>query len=159
MIEASQSMTNSPLTSVLIAGISIAKSELIEGRTYNLETFKPNVGGFITFGSGAFQANYTGRFSTPNQGLLTARAARASRSPAIPSIQIEGVAQTLTGMVNLSAVATPTKTSWCLDLQTPAVRLWARRLRLFFHSLQDLAADASDQSHVQIRSQFFRSIV
>ena len=105
MIEASQSMTNSPLTSVLIAGISIAKSELIEGRTYNLETFKPNVGGFITFGSGAFQANYTGRFSTPNQGLLTARAARASRSPAIPSIKIEGVAQTLTGMVNLSAVA------------------------------------------------------
>jgi hypothetical protein len=105
MIEASQSMTNNPSTSVLIAGISIAKSELVEGRTYNLDTFKPGVGGFIVFGAGAFQADYTGLFSSPLQGLLTARAARASRAPAVPFIQIEGVAQTLTGMVNLSAVA------------------------------------------------------
>ena len=72
MIEVSETANNSPNTATLIAGVSVAKAELVQGRTYLLETFKDKVGGFITFGSGS-EENFSGKFSSPEQTLLTAR--------------------------------------------------------------------------------------
>lgn len=102
MIEVSETVNNSPDTSTLIAGISIPKAELVQGRTYLLEKFKDKVGGFITFGSGS-EENFSGKFSSPEQTLLTARAARTIRQPPIPSLQIAQSATKLTGLVNLEA--------------------------------------------------------
>lgn len=104
MIEASQTADNSPNTAVLIAGVSIPKTDLTQGRTYALETFKDKVGGFVTFGSGS-EEDYIGRFSSPEQTLLTARAARAIRQPPIPSVRIEQSSTEMTGLINLAAVA------------------------------------------------------
>lgn len=104
LIEATDDLDNSPSSSVLIAGVTIPKTELVTGRTYALEVFKPRVGGFVTIGSGSEQI-FKGLFSTPRQTLLTARAARHSRLPPIPSLGVEQAAVPLTGIVNLTAVA------------------------------------------------------
>lgn len=101
MIEVSETLHNSN-TSTLIAGISVPKLGLIQGRTYILETFADNVGGFITFGSGS-EENFSGKFSSANQTLLTARAARQIRRPPVPSMQVSQSATKLTGLVNLEA--------------------------------------------------------
>ena len=102
MIEVSSTPDNTPATSVLLAGISVPRSELTQGRTYVLETFQDKTGGFIVFGSGT-EENYAGTFSSPEQTLLTARAARAIRPPPIPSMRIEQSATELAGLVNLTA--------------------------------------------------------
>ena len=102
MIEVSSTPDNTPATSVLLAGISVPRSELVQGRTYVLETFQDKTGGFIIFGSGT-EENYAGTFSSPEQTLLTARAARAIRPPPIPSMRIEQSSTELTGLVNLTA--------------------------------------------------------
>lgn len=63
-----------------------------EGRQYALQAQSQGVGGWIAFGSGITdQVPYNGRFSTPRQGLLTPRAARAY--PVLP----------VTGMGHLTA--------------------------------------------------------
>jgi len=104
LIEAAHTLDNSPVASTLIAGISLPNAELIVGRTYALETFQQGVGGFIALGSGAKQSKpYTGKFSTPRQSLLTPRAARSMRRPPVQTIGVEGVANSLTGLVNLAA--------------------------------------------------------
>lgn len=103
MIEVSETLNNTPDTATLLAGISVPKSELLQGRTYVLETFQENVGGFIAFGSGS-EENYSGKFSSPEQSLLTARAARGIRRPPIPSIRTIQSAKKLSGLVNLVAV-------------------------------------------------------
>jgi len=100
MIEVSETANNSPNTATLIAGVSVAKAELVQGRTYLLETFKDKVGGFITFGSGS-EENFSGKFSSPEQTLLTARAARSIRQPPIPAMQIAQSGTQLTGLINL----------------------------------------------------------
>ena len=104
MIEATNDLDNSPSSSVLIAGVSIPLSELTQGRTYIMQTFKEGVGGFVTIGSGVDQL-FKGTFSTPRQTLLTPRAARATRTPPIPTIGIEQAATALKGVVNLTAIA------------------------------------------------------
>lgn len=104
MIEATDDLDNSPSSSVLIAGVSIPLDELVQGRTYTLETFKEGVGGFITVGSGVDEL-FKGVFSTPRQSLLTPRAARAVRRPPIPSLGVEQAAVPLKGVVNLVAAA------------------------------------------------------
>jgi hypothetical protein len=104
MIEVSQTLDNVPNTSTLIAGVSIPVNELTQGRTYVLETFSANVAGFITLGSGA-ETSFVGRFSTPNQTLLTPRAARSLKEPPISSAKILQSDKKLSGLVNLSAVS------------------------------------------------------
>lgn len=104
LIEVASTLTNNPNTSMLIAGITIPKEELINGRTYVLTAFKPKVGGFIVFGTDLDQ-NYSGRFSSPSQSLLTPRAARPSRLPPVPTIKVEDNAVALSGLVKLTALA------------------------------------------------------
>jgi hypothetical protein len=91
--------------STLIAGISVPKSELESGRTYPLESFEKGVGGFAAFGSGAsLGPNYKGLFSSPEQGLITARAARATRTPPVTSLSVENVQAKVTGLVDFTAI-------------------------------------------------------
>lgn len=103
LIEVTNTLDNSPSNSVLIAGVTLPKAELTNGRTYALSTFKPGVGGFIVFGTNLEQ-NYSGRFSSPAQSLLTPRAARPNRLPPVPSIKVEDAAVALSGLVKLIAV-------------------------------------------------------
>ena len=104
LIEVTNTLDNSPSTSVLIAGITLPKEEIINGRTYALTAFKSGVGGFIVFGADLDQ-NYSGRFSSPSQSLLTPRAARSSRLPPVPTIKVEDNAVALSGLVKLTAVS------------------------------------------------------
>lgn len=103
LIESANTLANNPSTSVLIAGITLPKSELIGGRTYALTAFKSGVGGFIVLGTN-LDENYSGRFSSPAQSLLTPRAARPNRLPPVSSIKVEDAAVALSGLVKLTAV-------------------------------------------------------
>jgi hypothetical protein len=104
MIEATDDPDNSPVSSTLIAGISLPLADLTQGRTYSLEAFQSGVGGFIIIGSGV-DKTFKGVFSSPRQSLLTPRAARASRVPPVPTLGIDQAATGLKGVVNLTAVA------------------------------------------------------
>ena len=71
-----------------------------EYRPYPLEALYPGVGGWIVFGSGIKEA-YHADFTTPEQSFLTPGAARWYTGLPVPSVQKEGVADTLTGLVRL----------------------------------------------------------
>jgi hypothetical protein len=103
MIEATDDLDNEPASSTLIAGISVSLTSLVPGRTYALQPFQSGVGGFITLGSGTDKP-FNGRFKSPRQGLLTARAARYARVPPVSTLGISQVATALQGVVNLTAV-------------------------------------------------------
>jgi hypothetical protein len=71
-----------------------------EYRPYPLEALYPGVGGWIIFGSG-IKEPYHADFTTPEQSFLTPGAARWYRGLPVPSVQKEGVADTLTGLIRL----------------------------------------------------------
>lgn len=104
LITSSSTLDNSSEDATLIAGVSVPTSELIAGRTYALSPFQQGVGGFITFGSSQLES-YRGLFSTPQQTLLTARAARPVRVPPVPSLGVDQVSSSLSGIVNLNVSA------------------------------------------------------
>lgn len=99
-----------------IAGITIARSGLVSGRTYALQAFKPGVGGFIAFGSNPTEV-FTGRFSTPRQSWITFRAAKPTKRPAVRTLGMANVSAGLTGLVrlNTSAPLTITKETATID--------------------------------------------
>ena len=72
----------------------------VEYRPYPLEELYPGVGGWIVFGSGIHEP-YRADFTTPEQAFITPGAARWYRGLPVPSVQKEGVADTLTGLVRL----------------------------------------------------------
>lgn len=76
-----------------------------EGRMYALLPQLAGVAGWVVFGSGADDRTYRGRFSTPAQGLLALRAARAYRPLPVSSLQAQYAAEKLTGVVTLKATA------------------------------------------------------
>lgn len=104
LIEVTKTIDNSPDEATLIAAISVPKNELVVGQTLTLRPFADYVGGFITIGSFGGQL-YSGSFSSPLQSGLSPRAARYTRVPPIPSISVDNSASTLSGVVNLTAVA------------------------------------------------------
>lgn len=62
------------------------------------------VGGWIVFGQGALdQIGYRGRFSSPQQGLLTARSCRGYTKLPVTNVRTFGVDANLTDIVQLSA--------------------------------------------------------
>jgi hypothetical protein len=101
MIEVSDTLDNSS-GSTLVAGVTVPNKEAFANRTYTLQAFTQGAGGFIVFGS-VDLAEYSGRFSTPAQSLLTPRAARPVRRPPVRTLGIENSKDFLTGLVNLSA--------------------------------------------------------
>lgn len=104
LIEVTDTLDNSPASSTLIAGVTLPRAELTLNRTYSLQSFHAGAGGFIVIGNDQLPP-YSGRFSSPNQSLLTPRAARPSRRPPILSLGLENAATALTGLVNLVAVS------------------------------------------------------
>lgn len=88
-------------STVPLASVSIAQP-IVEGKHYALDSLYPGAGGWIVFGSGAVkgrEASY--RFSTAQQALLLARAARRYKGLPVESLQAEGTLEALTGLVRL----------------------------------------------------------
>lgn len=75
------------------------------GRVYPLTPQAAGVGGWVVFGSGVADAPYDGRFASPAQSRLAARAARAYPPPPVSGVQPPAAAAALTGVVRLRAVA------------------------------------------------------
>lgn len=86
---------------VPLASVSILRSDLEPSRVYALTPLADGVGGFASFGD--VQTSYSGRFSTPRQGLLLSRCARAYSPLPIPSLGKVGRRDTLTGLIDLRA--------------------------------------------------------
>jgi hypothetical protein len=84
-----------------VAVVSVNKDALIEGRQYPLKAQYPGVGGWVSFGSGAEDYEWTGRFSQPSQALLSARAAKGTSDLPIKSLSKAGADAKLTGVVQL----------------------------------------------------------
>lgn len=105
LIEAAHSLSNTPANSTLIAGVTVPLNTLTLGRTLPFQTFQEGVGGFICFGSGVTGPPYKGVFSSPNQSLLTPRAARANRPAPIPGIRVLNSQTLLKDIVPITAEA------------------------------------------------------
>lgn len=104
MIEVAETLDNVDRNSTLIAGITVPRADLLPGQALTLQAFKNYVGGFISFGNFA-DLNFSGSFSSPQQSLLTARAARYVRTPPVPSIGVENASTALRGVVNFAGIA------------------------------------------------------
>jgi hypothetical protein len=87
---------------VPLAVVSVRKP-VQPGRMVALRPQAPGVAGWVVFGSGVDGEAYSGRFSTPAQSRLTARAARAYRPLPVTSVQARNAADRLTGVVTLKA--------------------------------------------------------
>lgn len=79
------------------------KQPIVEGKAYALQAQVPGVGGWIVFGSGVAGADYRGKFSTPSQGLLAAKAARPYKPLPVESVRSVHDQQPLTGLISLRA--------------------------------------------------------
>lgn len=82
-----------------------ARKPVTPGRMVAVRPQAAGVGGWVAFGGGVNGGPaYSGRFSTPAQSRLTARAARAYRAPPVTGMQAGLAAATkLTGVVTLRA--------------------------------------------------------
>jgi hypothetical protein len=87
-----------------VAVLTVPKP-VVEGRHYKVEAQVPGVGGWVVFGSGVVDKNYSGRFSGPPQSYLTPHAVRAYRPLPVSSIAKLHLNDVLTGIVNLDGVA------------------------------------------------------
>lgn len=83
-----------------LAAVSLVKP-IVHGQQYALESLYPGVGGWIVFGSGTDDYTYSGRFSTPRQSVINARAARSYVVPPVKNIGKQSLATSLTGLVQL----------------------------------------------------------
>lgn len=77
---------------------------VVEGRMIAFQGQVEGVGGWIVFGRGV-ATGYRGRFSSPTQSRLTARAARAYRTIPVTGLRALDAAAPLRGIVNLKAQA------------------------------------------------------
>jgi hypothetical protein len=76
-----------------------------QGRQFALLPQLNGVGGWVVFGAGTGEVEpYRGRFSQPRQALLTARAAKAYRTPPVTSLRAYNAAEALTGVIRLSVL-------------------------------------------------------
>ena len=81
-----------------VASVSVLKP-INEGVNIALRPLHPQAGGFVVFGDTS--ENYVGRFSTPRQGLLAPRTARAYQPLPVKSLRRLTNAVGLTGLVGL----------------------------------------------------------
>lgn len=97
--------SHDPLTVIdcVPLGIVSVARPITRYKNYAIEAQAPGVGGWVAFGSGADDTvPYTGRFSTPAQGRIAPRAARAYRSLPVSSLSVQNVLPALTGTVRLT---------------------------------------------------------
>jgi len=100
----SADLTNDASSYIPIAVISVPILELQVGRQYPLTSMYPGAFGYIVFGSG-ITINYSGRFSSPAQTLLTSRSAKPHPGLPVTSLNRLNDQSALTGLINLDAVA------------------------------------------------------
>ena len=82
-----------------------ARKPITHGRVLPLVSQVAGVMGWIVFGAGVVNGTYAGRFSSPRQSRLTARAARAYRQLPVWSLSAANMSERLTGVVTLKATA------------------------------------------------------
>jgi len=89
------------------AGKSIAAVTIAKPAETNVniavEPLSPGVAGWIVLGAGINSGNFSARFSTPRQSLLSARCARSYAPLPIPEMNKQYVVPALQGIVNLAA--------------------------------------------------------
>lgn len=100
----SADITNDSSSYIPIAAVSVPTSDLQIGRQYPLASMYPGSFGYIVFGSG-IAINYTGRFSSPAQTLLTSRSAQSHPGLPVTSLNRLYDQTALTGLINLAAEA------------------------------------------------------
>jgi hypothetical protein len=76
-----------------------------DGRVHALWPQVAGTAGWVVFGAGTRDVPYQGRFATPRQSRLAARAARPYRPLPVTSAQVAHAADRLTGVVTLRALA------------------------------------------------------
>jgi hypothetical protein len=101
-ILASPDLSNAGSSYTPVASISVPLASLVIGKQYPLEAMYPAVFGYIAFGEGAL-VPWRGAFSSPEQSLLTSRAARAHAALPVSSLGRLHDAVALTGVVNINA--------------------------------------------------------
>lgn len=79
------------------------RKPIAQGRMYQLLPQLAGVAGWVVFGSGADDRAWSGRFSSPAQGLLALRSARSYRPLPVTSAQAQYASEKLTGVVLLKA--------------------------------------------------------
>jgi len=104
LLSVTDSLTSDGQSAKLIAGLSLDRRGLEQGRTYPLEAFVPGAGGYIAIGS-IEEITFFGKFRTPQQSLLSLRAARAYRPSPVSAVRLLGAETGLTGLVDLTATA------------------------------------------------------
>lgn len=92
-----------PGTFVPLAAVSVTADEFVPDRQIAISPLYPGVGGWIVLGHNAFRTNYSGRFSTVQQGMLAPRVARAYQPLPITSMAKLHHNTELTGLVLLKA--------------------------------------------------------
>lgn len=90
-------------TGNLLATFSAAKSNVEAGRLYDLVPAAAGVGGWIVFGEGVINDNVNLRFSTPEQAFLLPQVARHYTKTPVRSAGRLASADSLTGLVALTA--------------------------------------------------------
>jgi len=101
VLQASSTFDNVEGANAPLAAITLTRQELEEGRQYLMESQYPGASAYIVFGSGANAADFSGRFSSPSQTMLTPRAARATRGLPVTSLGALHENTGLTGIVSL----------------------------------------------------------
>jgi hypothetical protein len=86
-----------------LAAITLSKP-VVQSRHYALDSLYPGVGGWIVFGSG-IDEDFSARFSSARQALVTAKCARPYRPLPIPSLGKLFRETALTGLINIRAGA------------------------------------------------------
>lgn len=101
LIGASQNLDDEGQT---IAAVSLPRP-ITQNANYDIQAFVPGAAGWLTFGPGANEILFSGRFASPRKTLLTRRCARAYRPLPIPTIKKVGLNTALTDQVTLLGAA------------------------------------------------------
>ena len=95
-------LTNAGSNYIPIAVATVPLQDLEQARQYPMESMYPGSFGYITFGSGVVN-NYSGKFSSPAQSLLSSRAARPHSGLPVTGLGKLYDNVSLTGLVRLEA--------------------------------------------------------
>ena len=82
--------------------VSVPLVDLEQGRQYAMQSMYPGSFGYITFGAGITN-NFTGKFSSPTQSLLSSRAARSHSGLPVTALGTLAGNDALTGLVHFAA--------------------------------------------------------
>lgn len=87
-----------------IAAITVPRATLSAGVNYTVKALLPGVAGWVAFGQG-IQETFVGRYSTPQQTLISPRCARPYTPLPIPTLGKKNLATSLDGLISIVGTA------------------------------------------------------